>query len=145
MALDEQQLAVVLQAAVDHARTRLEEQGGFLPFGARAKPDGEVEIVEATSMGEDDSLDALHRRIGAMLAEEAGQGRILGAALAANASLPPAVDPGFERAVAVQVEAPGFCRSVVVPYRLTGDPGNGGVAIELGQMIPEKADPVVFA
>ena len=41
--------------------------------------------------------------------------------------------------VAVLVEAPEFCRSVVVPYRA------GGAGVEFGEFIPEEADPVVFA
>ena len=142
MAIEEQHLAVILQATVDHARTQLEEQGGFLPFGARAKLDGDIELLEATGTSEDEPLDALYRKIGAILAEDANQGQVLVAALVANASLPQGVGPGFERAVAVQVEAPGYCRSIVVPYRFAG---NGGTAVEFGAMIPEEAEPIVFA
>jgi len=141
MAVDEHQLAVILQASVDHARTKLEEQGGFRPFGARAGLDGDIEILEATATSEDEPLEALHRKIGAILAEDASQGQILAAALVANASLPEGAASGFDRAVAVQVEAPGFCRSIVVPYRFAG---NGGALAEFGAMIPEEADRIVF-
>ena len=145
MALDEQHLGVILQASVDHARTQLEEWGGFLPFGARARLDGEVEFLEATGRSEEEPLDALYRKIGAILAEEAGEGQILAAALVANASLPQGGDPRFDRAIAVQVEAPGFCRSIMVPYRFAGDAGNGSGAAEFGEMIPEEGEPIIFA
>ena len=135
MPLDERHLGVILQASIDHARELLEESGGFLPFGARARLDGGVEYLEADGLGEGESLDGLYRRIGALLADEAKRLEIFAAALVANASL-----PGDEAATAisVQVEAPGFCRSIVVPYRMA----NG--AVDLGTMFPEEADPLIF-
>jgi hypothetical protein len=146
MADSNEGLAVVLQASIDHAKELLEEQGGFLPFGARARLDGEIEFLEAEGNGGGEPLEALYRWIGTMLAEDAKERRILAAALVANASLPEDVEPTFETAVSVLVEAPDFCRSIVVPYRIAGDAGNGGrVSVEFGKMIPEEADPVVFA
>jgi hypothetical protein len=143
MAVGEDELAVVLQACLDFARQMLEEDGGFLPFGARAKSDGEVEYLQAGPESAEEPLDALYRRIGAALAEDARQGGIVAAALVANAALPEGIDGTYETAVSVLIEAPDFCRSIVVPYRIAG---NGGRAsVEFGTMIPEEADPVVFA
>lgn len=134
MALDEQQLAVVLQASVDKARELIEADGGFLPFGARAKPSGEIEFVQLVPEGED-TPDGLQRRIGDMLAEEARRGEVLGSALVVNALLSGEAD---SPAIAVLIETPGFSRSVVVPYR-TGD------EVALDRMMPSEAAPVVFA
>ena len=146
MAVNEEGLAVILQASIDHAKELLEEQGGFLPFGARARIDGDIEFVEAEGDGGGEPLDALYRWMGAMLAEDASEGRILAAALVANASLPNDAEPMFDTAVSVLLEAPEFCRSIVVPYRIASGAGNGGHAkVEFGKMIPEGADPVVFA
>jgi hypothetical protein len=136
MALDERQLAVILQASIDRASELLGQAGGFLPFGARARLDGRVEFLEAQRLGEGESLDELYRRIGAMLAEEAGREEILAAALVANATM---ASPGSPTAISVQVEAPEFCRSIVVPYRIAQD------TVELGMMIPGEAEPAVFA
>lgn len=138
MILDEQQLAVILQASLDHAKELLEAQGGFRPFGARATLSGAVEFLEAEGGGAE-PLDALYRRIGALLAEDAQRDEILASALVANTGLPAGAAPGFEKAVAVLVEAPEFCRSVVAPYRL------GASRVEFATMIPDEADPVVFA
>jgi hypothetical protein len=138
MAVDEEQLAVLLQASLDHARKRLDEAGGFLPFGTRALLTGEIEFLEASDEN-GAPVGAVYGQIGAMLADDARQGRILAAALVANAGLPAGAEEDFETAVSVQVEAAGFCRSIVVPYRLSG-----GTA-EFGMMIPEEADPIVFA
>jgi hypothetical protein len=143
MEIDERHLSVVLQASLDFAREMLEEEGGFLPFGARARPDGEIEFLQAGPASAEESLDGLYRRIGTALAEDAREGGILAAALVANATLPEGIDGTYETAVSVLIEAPEFCRSIVVPYRIGG---NGGRAtVEFGTMIPEEADPVVFA
>jgi hypothetical protein len=143
MAANDEGLALVLQASIEHAEELLEEQGGFLPFGARARMDGEIEFLETIGNNAGEPLETLYRRIGTMLSEDAKEHRLLAAALIANASLPEGIEPMFDTAISVLVEAPGFCRSIVVPYRIAG---NGGRArIEFGKMIPEEAEPVVFA
>jgi hypothetical protein len=136
MALDEHQLAIVLQASIDRAGEMLRADGGFLPFGARAKPSGEIEFLQIGPAGEAEPLTALIGRLGEGLADEARRGAIVGSALVVNAHV-----PGEEQgdAIAVLVETEGFCRSIVVPYRL----GREGVAF--GEMIPQPAAPKVFA
>ena len=140
MILDERQLGVILQASLDRAGELLKEAGSFLPFGTRAGIGGEVEFLESEGRG--GSPDALYDRIAGMLAQDARAGKILASALVGNASLPEGVEPGFDTAVAVLVEGAGFCRSIVVPYRLGRD--GQRTAIEFGRMIPEAANPVVF-
>jgi hypothetical protein len=139
MILNEEQLGVILQASIERAKELLEQSGGFLPFGTRGKPDGEVEFLEASGEGTASPIDAIYRQIAAMLAEDAKRQEILASALVANASLPAGFDDEFDTAIAVLVEAPDFCRSVVVPYRAAPE------GIVLGKMIPEEADPAVFA
>ena len=132
MALDERQLSVLLQAGIEKARELLESDGGFLPFGARAKASGEIEFVQLGAE-EDEAPGALHRRLAGMLADEAGRGELLGSALIAHAS-----GEDGALAITVLVETPGFSRSVVIPYQTAGG------EIELGQMLPSEAEPVVF-
>jgi len=141
VALTDQQLAVILQACIEHAKTRLEEQGGFLPFGARVRPDGEIEFVEARDTGERESLDAVYRRISALVAEAGRANEIVAGALVANTGLPEDAIPPFETAITIQLEAPGFCRGVIAPYRLVGD---GQHKVELGDLIPDVAEPAIF-
>jgi hypothetical protein len=136
MILSEEQLSVILQASIDRASELLGQSGGFLPFGARALPNGAIEFLEAEGAGANEPLDALYRRIGALLAEDARRNEILASTLVANAQLP--AGGGFDTAISVLVEAPEFCRSVVVPYRADAE---GAV---FGEFIPEEADPVVF-
>ncbi len=142
MALDERQLSALLQASIDFARQLLVQEGGFAPFGARARPEGEVEFVQLPAEGEAD-LEVVYQRIGAALADEARAGAILGAALVANTRVQGLADDGFTTAMVVMVETPGFSRSITVPYRLT--PADGGPArVELGEMIPEEGEAVLF-
>jgi hypothetical protein len=139
MILNEEQLGVILQASIDRATELLEQSGGFLPFGARALPNGDVELLEAEGADGQEPLDALYRRIGSLLAEDAQRHEILASALVANASLPAGFDQDFDTAISVLIEAQDFCRSVVVPYRAARE------GIVLGKMIPEEAEPAVFA
>jgi hypothetical protein len=133
------QLAVLLQASLDRAKELLEVAGSFLPFASRADLTGAIEFLEIENGGGGETLDALYRHLGAVLAEDALRGGILAASLVANTGLPADVDGGFDTAVSVFVEARDFCRSIVAPYRFAGG------AIEFGRMIPEEADPVIFA
>jgi hypothetical protein len=135
MILSEEQLAVVLQASIEHASELLERSGGFLPFGARALPNGEIEFLESDGP---EPLDVLYRGIGALLAEDARRRDIVACALVANAGLPAGFDRNFDTAISVLIEAPDFCRSVIVPYRLEAS------RAVLGKMIPEEAEPSVF-
>ena len=136
MILSEEQLAVVLQASIERASELLERSGGFLPFGARALPNGVVEFLEAE--GAEGPLDELYSRIGSLLAEDAQRHEILASALVANAGLPAGFDDDFETAISVLIEAQDFCRSVIIPYRSAAN------RIVLGKMIPEEAEPTVF-
>jgi hypothetical protein len=139
MILSEEQLSVILQASIDRASELLGQSGGFLPFGARALPSGAIEFLEADGAGAKEPLDALYRRIGELLAEDARRNEILASTLVANAQLPAGSGGGFDTAISVLIEAPEFCRSVVAPYRA------GAEGVVFGEFIPEEADPVVFA
>ena len=134
MALQESQLSVVLQAGIDKGRELIEAEGGFLPFGARAKPSGEIEFVQIAAEGEDGDPGTLQRRLGEMLTEEARRGELLGSALVAHA-----LTESGATAIVVLLETPGFSRAIVVPYRIEGG------SVELHRMEPAEASPVVFA
>ena len=134
MALDEQQLSIVLQAGIEKARELLEHDGGFLPFGARAKPSGEIEFIQL-GMEEGETPGSLHRRLGEMLTAEASRGELLGSALVADIRISGEAETP---ALAVLLETTGFSRSVVVPYRVAAG------KVELGSMVPNEAEPLVF-
>lgn len=145
MDLTDQQLAVVLQACIDFAKQLLEQEGGFLPFGARTKPDGEVEFVQLAREDGGESLEDLYRRTGSLLADEALRNEIVAGALVANIGLPDQQEDDFQSAIAVLIEAPNFCRSIVTPYRAAGASDGRGESVDLGRMIPQDAERIVFA
>jgi len=134
MSIGDDQLAVILQASLEHAKERLEQDGTFLPFATRALPGGELEFLQ--SEGEHLPPDVLFGQLARMLADEARRGDILATGLTADGRFPG--DDG-DLAVSVLVEAPEFSRRIVVPYRLSAG------AVELGSLIPEAADSLVFA
>jgi hypothetical protein len=139
MALDNDQLAGILQACIEKAGDLLVNDGGFLPFGARAAPGGEIEFMQFAPESEDEGLDTLQGRLAAALKAAVDAGDAVGCALVAHVAMPEGENAQYERAIAVQVEAPGFCRLVVAPYGLEGD------IVELGPMLPDTAQPAVFA
>ena len=131
--IGDHQLAIILRASLDHAKELLERAGGFLPFGTRALPSGELEFLQAE--GDHLPLETLYRGIAEMLADEARRGAILATGLVAHAQSP---GEDFQTAVSVLVEAPEVCRVIVAPYRVAG------TAVEFGIFLPEPAEPLVF-
>ena len=147
MDFTERQLAVILQACIDFAGQLVGHEGGFLPFGARVKADGEIEFVQLAA-GESESLGDLYDRPGALLAGEAGRNEIVAAALIANVSLPghDACENGhFHNAAVVQIESPNFCRSIVAPYRAASSRDGKERAVEFANLIPEEGERMMFA
>jgi hypothetical protein len=135
MALDERQLSTVLQATTEKAIELIEADGGFRPFGARAKASGEIEFVQIEADGEGETAGEIHRRLGEMLAEEARGGELLGAALVANTRVSGVANAP---AIVILLETPGFSRSIVVPYQIAG------AKVAPGRMIPDEAEPMIF-
>jgi hypothetical protein len=88
MALDDDQLALLLQVCTDFAKQMIEEQGGFYPFGARVKPDGEIDFVQPVPESDPVDIQALYRKATELLAGHAQNGELLAAAVVANADLP---------------------------------------------------------
>lgn len=139
MELTEDQLAVILEACIEFSVQLLQQDGGFLPFGARVKADGEIQFARLTRENEE-SLDDLYRRTAAALAEDAASGTIVGAALVAHFGLPSGTAGDSDSVIAIHVETAGFSRSIVVPYRLDGSTP----VVELDKMTPQAVAPVIF-
>jgi hypothetical protein len=146
MDFTERQLAVILQACVDFAGQLIGREGGFLPFGARVKPGGEIEFLQL-AMNDSESLGDLYDRTGRTLAGEARHNEIVAAALVANVGLPghDACENGhFHNAAVVQIEAPNFCRSIIAPYRAGASRDGTQRAVEFAKMVPEAGERIVF-
>jgi hypothetical protein len=134
MALDDRQLAAVLQAIVDRTKELLAAGEGFLAFGTRCEVDGAIEFIDPEER-DPTAFEEVYQDIGALLAEEAAAGTLAAAAVAAHVSLP----EGAGNAVIIQLETNGVARSVTLPYRAAG---NGSVAY--AKMISQEAKPTIF-
>ena len=147
MDFTDRQLAVILQACVDFAGQLVGREGGFLPFGARVKADGEIEFVQLATK-ESETLGDLYDRTGSLLAGEARRNEIVAAALIANVSLPGhhhCHGEHFHTAAVVQIETPNFCRSIVAPYRAGSSRDGKERAVEFAEMVPEEGERMMFA
>jgi hypothetical protein len=145
----DEQLALLLQVSRDFALQQLAEAGGFLPFGTQARPDGETEFVRLADERTEGSMAEFFDLLQRALIERAQQGEILAAATVVDILLAGSgveADPAFERAIRVHVEAPGYSRVVIVPYRIEpADAQSGKPYLVDGTMIPFEEPPLVFA
>lgn len=119
----DEQLALILEASRAFAFQQLAERGSFIPFGTQARPDGEVEFVRMLDERVEGTMEQHFELLQLALIERAQQGEILAGATTINIMLAGTgveteVEPGFERAIRVHVEAPGYSRAVIAPYRI---------------------------
>ena len=140
-----EQLAVLLQASRDFAFAQMARGARLIPFAGRVKPDGEIEFVRFVEEHSDLPLDEIYTGTQAVIAEQAVRGELLAASLTAAVRLDEP-EQGFDTALRVHVEAPGYCRQVLVPYALEpaeADAEKG--TLRVGQLVPYEATPAIFA
>jgi hypothetical protein len=146
VALNDDQLALLLQVCTDFAKQMIEEQGGFYPFGARVKPDGDIDFVQPAPESDPADIQELYAKATELLAGQARNGEILGAAVVAMADLPEEeAEAEFREAIRVLIDAPGCCRLIYQPFRMTlgALPGKLG-KVELGKMFAVEAGQAIF-
>lgn len=139
-----EQLALLLQASRDFALQQMARGHRLIPFAGRVKPDGEIEFVRFVDEGSDLPLDQVYAGTQAVMAEEAARGELVAASLTTAVMLEEP-EQGFDTALRVHVEAPGYSRQVLVPYAVDpagADEGNG--SLRLGELIPYEAAPAIF-
>lgn len=142
-----EQLALLLQASKDFAFQQLAQSGYFMPFATRAKADGEVEFVRFVDDTSEEPMEEIYRLTQQTLAEQARQGEILAAATVAQVGMPDAGESAeFEHAIQVHVEAPGYSRIVLAPYRVEDADVEGELpSLVDGDLVPLEAPPAIFA
>lgn len=142
--ITEEQMALLLQASREFAFEQMAAGKRLLPFGTRVKPDGEIEFVSLAPEGTDQPLDAIYAATRAAIASEAGEGALVAASLVAAVELAEPQD-GFDKAIRIHLEAPGFVRQVLSPFSITepaGDEKEG--QLNLGDLIPLMAEAELF-
>lgn len=143
-AITEEQMAMLLQASREFAFEQMAGGKRLLPFGTRVKTDGEIEFVSLAREDSGDPLDQIYAATSAVIASEAGDGTLIAASLVAAVELAEPQD-GFDKAIRIHLEAPGFVRQVLSPFAVTeSSDGQAAASIELGGLIPLMAEAELF-
>ena len=134
-----------LKYCVDLAQLILRDSGEFQPFGAVATPEGEINALAGWDGEAHPHPSDLLALLTEELAEDASEGRIVGAALAVNVNMPAALGSAWPDGIRVRLEAAGFSRLIYVPYRLS----RAGLLrwrrrVELGAACVVDAAPEIF-
>lgn len=140
----EEQMAMLLQVSREFAFEQMAAGNRMLPFATRVKTDGEIEFVSFASKVAEDSLDVIYSATRDAIASEASAGTLIAASLVAAVELAEPQD-GFDKAIRVHLEAPGFVRQVLSPFAIA-EPGKDEEkgSLSLGDLIPMMAEKELF-
>jgi len=138
------QLALLLQASRDFALEQMARGERLIPFAGRVKPDGEIEFVRFVDESSDLPLEDIYAGTQAVMADEASRGELLAVSLTTAVSLDEP-EQGFDTALRVHVEAPGYSRQVLVPYAIdTAVIGGNKGTLRLGELVPYDVAAGIF-
>lgn len=147
VAATNEQLALLLQASRDFAFQQVAQQGHFVPFAARALQDGEIDFIRLADETTEQSFEEIYSQTQQELAGQAQRGEILAATSVVHIQLSDdAGEPEFPLAIRVHVEAPGYSRIVLAPYRIDPPEADGEKpSLVDGAMLTQDTAAVVFA
>lgn len=140
-----EQLGLLLQLARDFAFGQMSKGKRLVPFAARMPVEGEIDFIRFVDESTLLPLGEVHSRTQGALRRQVRKGELLAVATVATVQAPEAdLGRGFTQAVRVHVEAPGFSRQMLTPFRV--EPGAEGAPGKLAtaEMIVLAADPVAF-
>jgi len=140
------QLHELLTYCMDLAQILLRDAGEFYPFGAVLSPEGKVVAVSGSDGNEHPKAQDIYDLLTEAFVSKAKSGKIFGAALAANVSVPEQYKSPSRDALRVHLETEGYSRFIFVPYEITK---SGFLkrtsAITLHEMFSVEVSPVFFA
>jgi hypothetical protein len=142
--LDERR-ALLLQASRDMAFQQMSVGARMVPFAAGVNPEGDITFFRFAEIDSEVPLAEIYADTQNRMAGAAKEGVLLASSTVAVVE-DSGLDDGFETAVSVHVEEPGFSRMVLAPYRI--DPGEGEGAkgkLVTGKMLAYDVAPIVFA
>jgi hypothetical protein len=142
--LDHEGLALLLQASRDFALKQLAQGRRLVPFAARVQASGDIDFVRFVAEDTELPLDAIHRDTrSAISAQAQSEGLLAAAIVAAVGGGDGELGEGFKTAVRVDIEAPGYSRIVLSPYRLE-ESADGPGQLVLGELVTYGAEPAIF-
>jgi hypothetical protein len=141
----DEQLGLLLQLARDFAFGQMSDGRRLVPFAARMPVEGDIDFIRFVDEGTVLPVSEVYQRTQATMRRQVRNGELLAVATVATVQVPEAdLGKGFTQAVRVHVEAAGFSREVLTPYRVeqgaTGQPGQ----LVTGQMMAVEAAPAAF-
>ncbi len=142
--LDERR-ALLLQASRDMAFEQMSVGARMVPFATGVNPDGEIRFFRFAEIDTEIPLAEIYADTQNRLASAARDGVLIASSTVAVVE-DSGLEGGFETAVSVHVEEPGFSRMVLAPYRIDPGEGEGGKGkLVTGEMIAYEVAPIVFA
>jgi hypothetical protein len=146
VALNDDQLAGILQSCVDFAKGIIENMGGFAPFGGRVTPSGELEFFASEISPDAPTLEALYYKAEEILIGQARLDQILAASITIDVTVPDAIESPLRKAIGVFLETPEYCRFVYATYQVSPDAARPGkYVVEQGEMFGVEGKPTIFA
>ena len=141
----QQRRALLLQASRDMAFERMSLGERMVPFAAGVSPDGEINFFRFAELDVEAPLTDIYADTQNRMADAAREGVLLASTTVAVVE-DSQLEGGFETAVSVHVEEPGFSRMVLAPYRIDPAEEDGGKGkLVQGKMVAFEVEPVVFA
>jgi len=140
-----EQRAMLLQVSRDMAFEQMSVGARMVPFATGVNPDGEIRFFRFAEIDTEVPLTEIYADTQNRLAGAAREGVLIASSTVAVVE-DSGLEDGFETAVSVHVEEPGFSRMVLAPYRI--DPGEGEGAkgkLVTGKMLAYDVAPIVFA
>ncbi|MEL1249743.1 hypothetical protein [Aurantiacibacter gilvus] len=142
--ITDEQIALLLQASREFAFEQMAAGKRVLPFGTRVKTDGEIEFVSLAPEGSEEPVDVIYGATRDAIASEAREGKLVAASLVAAVELAEPQD-GFDKAIRIHLEAPGFVRQVLSPFSvIEAEEGEKEGQLDLGSLIPLMAEAELF-
>ncbi len=137
--------ALLLQASRDMAFEQMSVGARMVPFAAGVNREGEIKFFRFAEVDTQVPMAEVYSDTQNRMAGAAKEGSVIASTTVAIVE-DSGLEDGFQTAVGVHVEEPGFSRMVLAPYRI--DPGAGEDAkgkLVTGEMIAYNVAPVVFA
>jgi hypothetical protein len=119
MAATPAQLHELLTYCMDFGQIMLKHSGEFYPFGAVLSPEGKVVAVGGSNGNEHPKAREIYHLLTETFEFAAKNGKIFGAALAANVNVPEQYDSPSRDALRVHLETQGYARFIYAPYEIT--------------------------
>jgi len=144
-AVSERGLAMLLEASRDFAIRQIAQGKRLIPFAGRANLTGEIDFIRFVDEDTELPLGEIYDQTQAAIAQEAGAGQLVAATtVSAVGGEAGQFGEGFDSAIRIHVEAQGYSRVVLAPYRIE-QPDGAGAKLVVGEMLPIEAEPAVFA